>query len=405
MRCRSTWASVAAAAPLALALLVAPVGGASAAPGGAGAETAAVPTETVTRLLLDTPLTLDEVGSAFGGVQILELRYTGDVGGGSRPGWGTPTATAIQGMRQSVLDAWGFEPLISSVVIAGPTPEPLTATLGDATVFAVDDPAVELFPIGTTDSAAAATRARQASLGMATPASATPQPSGDGTQAASTDHAWAPLNGGMQAYSRSSAEFPAKFRHTATWYSADNIAAFGSDWGYEHNMTLYDGDPVGPVRPYCSPDAYTAHWAAWDVPGFKWNSVQWGHNFPSDSVPYFDWDDATDECSNLDFTIGVGYPMKLSAGTTYSFWIDAKRGAASSSPYELGAQRLSNDCNDAGMEPGSSCMGLNASRPGSATELLVNGDRGWSVPSCADWQREVAPTRSSNGINGCPSNT
>ena len=405
---RTTLAAV-AAAPLVMALVIAPTAGAVAAFEPIGAEATGLPTQTVTRLLLSTPLTLDEIEAHFAEQQILELRYTGDVGGGSRPGWGTSTADAVDSMRASVLNAWGFEPLIFGVVVAGTAPEALTdrltGVLGDAATFAVDDPAVDRLPAGTIDSAATATRARQASLGVMTPSRATPWPSEDGTQAASTDHPWAPLSGKMQAYSRSNTEFPAKFRHTAAWYSADNIAAFGSDWGYEHNMALYDSDPVGPVRPYCSPSAYTAHWAAWDVPGFKWNSVQWGYNFPSSSVPYFDWDDTTDECAELNFTIGVGYPTKLSAGVSYSFWIDAKRGDASSSSYELGAQRLSNDCNDMGMDPGSSCMGLMFDRPGADTEPLVGGHRGWTVPGCANWQREVDPVRLSNGINGCPSNT
>ena len=50
-------------------------------------------------------------------------------------------------------------------------------------------------------------------------------------------------------------------------------------------------------------------------------------------------------------------------------------------------------------------MGLNYNRPGSDTEPLVNRNRGWSVPSCATWEREMSPVKSSNGTYGCPSNS
>jgi hypothetical protein len=132
-----------------------------------------------------------------------------------------------------------------------------------------------------------------------------------------------------------------------------------------------------------------------------------GWTFPSSSVPYWDWDDTTDSCQKLDFSIGVGYPKKLSAGVQYYFWIAAEKGANSSSPYGMDAQKLSNDCNDCndvGMDPGSSCMGLNYDRYGSDTQRLVNKDRGWRVPSCADWVRGGEPTYRSNGTYDCPAN-
>ncbi|MFI5689774.1 hypothetical protein [Streptomyces sp. NPDC051636] len=102
---------------------------------------------------------------------------------------------------------------------------------------------------------------------------------------------------------------------------------------------------------------------------------------------------------------GVGYPKKLTAGVTYNFWVHAENGAKSASPYGLAGQKLSNDCNDAGMDPGSSCMGLNYTRAGSATELMVNSRPGWTVPSCAEWVRGGSPTASSNGTGTCPANS
>jgi hypothetical protein len=146
---------------------------------------------------------------------------------------------------------------------------------------------------------------------------------------------------------------------------------------------------------------YKEFWAAWKG-GAKWNAVRVGWNFPGESAPYWDWDDATDSCQKLDFTLGVGYPRKLRASRVYTYWIAAERGTKSSSDYDLGAQKLSNDCNNVGLDPGSSCMGLNASRAGSGTEPLVGTSRRWRVPSCARWERERTPITYPNGRSPCP---
>jgi hypothetical protein len=57
----------------------------------------------------------------------------------------------------------------------------------------------------------------------------------------------------------------------------------------------------------------------WTVDRVQVDAVKYGWTFPSDSAAYWDWDDTTDSCQKLDFSVGVAYPKKLSAGVTYYF--------------------------------------------------------------------------------------
>ncbi|MFI2371653.1 hypothetical protein [Streptomyces sp. NPDC018833] len=372
----------------------------------------------VTRLLFAVPQTLDELKISLDGLNPLLLRYTGDIGGGDQPGPGVPADQAIESMRKSVTAEFGVEPLVFLVVVDGEVSTAQLTALGPvlarAQVFDSNAPGIDQLPAGTLDQAAAATRDRETLLGRRAEmraaaeksqqdAPTTDQP----TAPANIGKPWSPWYGTMQAYNNpyeSPTDMPRHFRHYLRWYSSSDLAAFGDDFGYEHNLSLYNYDLVDIApRPYCADSAYTQFWAGWST-GFKWNAVKYGWTFPSSSIPYWDWDDTTDSCQKLDFSVGVGYPKKLSAGVTYYFWIAAEKGAKSSSPYGMDAQKLSNDCNDMGMDPGSSCMGLNFNRFGSDTERLVSKDRGWRVPSCADWVRGGSPTYKSNGTYDCPAN-
>lgn len=384
---------------------------------------AQVPSQ-VTRVLFAQPQTLDEVGTKFAGQEILRLQYAGDVGGIDQPGLGVSAQQAVDEMRQSVQQRYGGEPLIYEVIIAGaPAPE-LPQRLGDALgelrAFDSNSPDIDKVSAGTKQRAADASQARRAELAQSGFDAATPPPANTGPAPGTpetappppTDNPWAPVKGTTAAYANPNEdpqEWPNKFRHTLRWDSRQDLNAFGRDFGYEHELTLTNEDisdwPEPPGRPVCNPfdSIYSDFWSSWD-PGFKWNAVEAGWTFPAESAPYWDWDDVTDSCQNLNFSLGVGYPTQLEPDHTYSYWIAAKDGEQSSSPYSLGAQKISNDCNDGGSDPGSWCMGLNFDRPGSDTEILVNGNRDWTVPGCAAWAREQDPVRYNNGEAFCPSN-
>lgn len=372
----------------------------------------------VTRLLFAVPQTLDELKISLAGLNPLLLRYTGDIGGGDQPGPGVPADQAIESMRTSVTEEFGVEPLVFLVVVDGEVPaaqlQALDPVLTEAKVFDSDAASVDRLPAGTLEEAAEATRDRETLLGRRAAVKAAAEdnqqdaPTSDQSQdqpttSAGIKNTWAPWYGTMQAFRSSTSDMPRRFRHYLKWYSSSDLAAFGDDFGYEHNLSLYNTSLSDGTRPYCWDGAYTDFWAGWST-GFKWNAVKYGWNFPSSAHAYWDWDDVTDSCQKLDFSVGVGHPKQLSAGKTYYFWIGAEKGTKSSSPYDLGAQKLSNDCNDMFMDPGSSCMGLNYTRYGSGTEPLVGEQRGWRVPSCADWVRGESPTYKSNGTYDCPAN-
>lgn len=112
----------------------------------------------------------------------------------------------------------------------------------------------------------------------------------------------------------------------------------------------------------------------------------------------------TDSFQKLGFSVGVGYSKKLTAGVTYDFWIHAQRARRPALPNRLAGKKSSIECNDAGMGPGNSCRGLNYTRPGSDTELMVTSSRNWHVPSRAEWVRGGSPTAQADGSPGCPAN-
>lgn len=298
-------------------------------------------------------------------------------------------------------------------------------------MFNSNDPAIDQMPAGSTNSAAQATRQRQAVLGQrprylsASPASppgdsgrlpaATP---GEPANPVQQGHLWMPLRGAMQAFNNPgvNAAYTRRFQHTLSWRSQSDLDAFGKDagkqigdYGYEHNLSLYYRSELlsNSTRPACSDSAYTYFWAKWDTAVSRWNAVKYGWNFPAESAPYWDWDDDLDSCQKLDFSVGVGYPTLLKPGISYSYWIAALPGT-SSSVYELAGQKLSNDCNNIGMEPGSSCMGLADRREFTGTEYVVRERQAWRVPSCVDWVRFAADSdqkAKENGTAGCPLNS
>ena len=138
------------------------------------------------------------------------------------------------------------------------------------------------------------------------------------------------------------------------------------------------------MRPVCpTPDNDRLFWAARgddkEVAGFF-------TNIPTKARPYFDGNDALDDCSNLDLSIGIGRPSELpqlANDESFNFFVTAYKGKKDKSLISLKQKRISNDCNDIFKEENSDCMGLNDQRPGSGSEVPV--DKGVDkifVPFC-----------------------
>jgi len=359
----------------------------------------------VTRLIFRQPRTLDELARELAGRTILQLRYTGDLGGVDQPGPAVDSGTAIENLRASTVRLHGVEPLVFFAIIGGaltePQLSPLAGNLMEAQVFPADSDTVNLLAPGTTLRAAEATRLRESQLGrreaVLRAARRLAEPPPDTGVAPDIEHPWSPLSGTLRANdSIDIPDFPRTFLHRYRWESHSDLALFGDDFGYEHNLSTYNYNLPGPPehRPSCPRGAYSNFWAGW-ADGYKWNSVRAGWNYPAESAPYWDWNDATDSCQKLDFTIGIGYPPRLEPTIEYFHWIAAPAGTEDSSEFDLSAQKLSNDCNDLGREPNSWCMGLEFNRPGSGSEPLIGASRAWRVPGCFEWTREQPPAQPS----------
>lgn len=180
------------------------------------------------------------------------------------------------------------------------------------------------------------------------------------------------------------------------------------DWGLELGVTTWNFDIAGSGigRPNCGfdgTDSNTDFWQKNYTTGATWMT-----NLPPASVPYLDTNVATDSCQANSVEIGIGYPRQLTADTTYRAAVYLGAGTKEASPFSASAQLVSNDCNDAWLEPSTNCMGLNFDRTPDGgidqSQTYVNIDRGWSVPGCAAMADGWAgPQYTASGTGGCPS--
>lgn len=166
------------------------------------------------------------------------------------------------------------------------------------------------------------------------------------------------------------------------------------DWGMEIDVYLKN-DELSGTRPNCADGYLDQFWAAkFDLPGEQ--SISSWEISTSEGEPislggsaghaeaYFDWEDASDSCSEQSFTIGIGNPHGMATvqsglawGVNTTIW--TARGTASSSPMGGYYQAVSNDCNDLGIDADTTCMGLNTWRTfpasgGAQTQPLLNPD-------------------------------
>lgn len=172
--------------------------------------------------------------------------------------------------------------------------------------------------------------------------------------------------------------------HNFQW---DN--ALWDDWGYEADFKQYnETDTMPGIRPACLNTSNDRLF--WAARGSSPEIAGYYTDIPSVARPYFDGNDALDNCSNLDLSMGIGRPALLPAVSNpnvyFSFTLWAYRGTKISNIFSLKQQRISNDCNDIGAEENSDCMGLNDQRPGSGSEVPIDKDFDrQQVPFCAEY--------------------
>lgn len=157
-----------------------------------------------------------------------------------------------------------------------------------------------------------------------------------------------------------------------TWGSQASINEFIGE-SYEHDFKLRNtanhGFPF--IRPGCVPGENNNFWATRDG---KWYRT----TYPKAAKPYFDTD-YSDSCELQDFTIGVYFPLKLTAGKKYETIVRTRAGENNSSEYQLAGERLKRDCSSSPF-----CVGVRP-RPEKA-QVFVGFTKG-SAPECRRWRK------------------
>jgi len=147
--------------------------------------------------------------------------------------------------------------------------------------------------------------------------------------------AFSPSEGFVDGYNTTNS-LPRHMTLELSWASYTALDSFG-DRAYEHDFKL-----ANDAAPAKCPDVRRYHWA-WRVGNAPKDGVAWRTNFPSDSVPFLDTQ-LLDDCTRMDFTVGVFHPGALSAGVKYRINIDAGAGRLGSETYGLESQAPPNDC-------------------------------------------------------------
>lgn len=209
-------------------------------------------------------------------------------------------------------------------------------------------------------------------------------------QSAGDNASWSP------AYVNSTAwEFGtgiATIRHDLVWDgSTDYPWTIIDDFGLEIGDKQVNENLLSGVRPYCvDPSSDTGYWAKRTDPNnvLSWTMMIPGNN-PDVYRSYWDWENATDSCKEMEFSLGIGYPNRLQPySQEFRIFTEIRtlRGNDPSTDVDSDLQSPSNDC-PPGVEPNTTCMGLNIPRGYGGTNLL---DPGTGKPFPGSWHWEAS---------------
>lgn len=189
---------------------------------------------------------------------------------------------------------------------------------------------------------------------------------------------WAPRFGSLIGSHSSGAELPRVFEHSLTWTAQSQIDAFDEPNVYEHDTKLINRGNINFPGNFGGCPFYQRNnfWADRDGGGYEWSTTM-----PDAARPYADTG-LDDECEVADFTIGVFYPVRLQP-KTYSIFVFAKAGDEDSSPVNLVAERLEEDCVFMRTKY---CVQLDPTRPRDTVALILGEKRGRELPGCINWE-------------------
>lgn len=187
---------------------------------------------------------------------------------------------------------------------------------------------------------------------------------------------FAPWKGSVDAYETSN-PLPRHFTLNLQWENQSDIDDFGDLEAYEHDFKLAnDRAPTfcGTFGDY--------HWA-YRYGDERRGSVAWRTTFPDGTNPYIDTQ-LSDECTRMDFTVGLFDPQGLAPEVSYNIYIDAEAGSVSSENFKLTAQAAPNDC--AGLNARLCVAPFSDKR---MDDLVSVREPGAFVPGCFDWYQDT----------------
>ena len=184
----------------------------------------------------------------------------------------------------------------------------------------------------------------------------------------------------------------------STQYPWSIIDDFGLEIGDKQvNKNLLPGS-----RPdtCVDPSFNTGYWAKRAAfNGFTSWTIMIPSNNPNTYRSYPDTENTFDSCNEMELAVGIGYPNRLTSyGTEFRIFTEVRspRGNDAGTDVNSTLQSPSNDCNNIGREPNTTCMGLNVTRGYGATRLLREGTNKpfpgswhWAYStSAAEWERQ-----------------
>lgn len=173
------------------------------------------------------------------------------------------------------------------------------------------------------------------------------------------------------------------FRHDLTWTdSSRSISDIRPGFGFEIGDKQRNLALPGGVRPFCEINPASddsAFWAQREGSGLgapkTWTVMVPGNN-GSYYHPYWDHNNYSDSCQEMEFALGIGSPQTINRPLGEPFHIftevRAARGNLGGNNLHSGIQTPSNDCAIQGRDPHSDCMGLLSFRGDGAMTLLAD---------------------------------
>ncbi|QNG20247.1 hypothetical protein G4H71_13110 [Rhodococcus triatomae] len=328
-------------------------------------------------------------------VDLVGLQYTTmGAAGGVSVAEGQSDADVIAQL-DAATSPYGFTPAITAIVVRQPrtsgpsepnarTAEPTVPIVSDALQDKVDSMAGGLPEGGT------AGQPQQPEIAPP-PASRSEQPQ-VGVQAEGDNAAWSPAYANSTAWEFESSV--ATIRHDLVWDgSTDYPWAIIDDFGLEIGDKQVNENLLPGIRPYC-PDtsSETGYWARRvDANNVLSWTIMIPNNDPDVYRSYLDWENSTDSCKEMELAVGIGYPNRLqSYGQEFRIFTEIRtpRGNDAGTDVNSDLQAPSNDC-PPGVNPNTTCMGLNIDRGYGGTSLLRTGT-GKPFPGSWHWQYDTA---------------